>query len=620
MVTKPADVSLMLRKYLKTHPFDKVRDIATRFAVAEDVVRSIRNELRMIEDVLVFTKIWNDGRAYPAKDDLERAFGMSMRSLQSNYRKYSKYILENPEQVLGKLVARRTLTGRIIPVSEEVRALQDAFRFDTALLKGARGIIVTAAQRGGTINRHVWKSLHQCATYRDFPLVVLPIQYGPVIIKDGVPTSFYPEEVRGHMVFEDIELCRGELWLNVSRFRPTLQRFLTDSVCEMGGLTSQIFAAPMLELEYRPRVGHHYPKAIMTSGAVTYPNYMVDSLGQQDRTGEVATVSHTYAAIVVEFDDDTFHFRQLHANSEGEFYDINPLAGGADFFTPHGVTHAPHAVNTIVCGDWHTGKTDRDVRKSTFGKHGMAQTLNPKHVVLHDFVDCDSVSPHERRQGVRRAYKPHLGWESLQDELEAAVAELTWIQSCTDADIHIVASNHIEFVRELIEHPEAWARDDRNIVICAELHRMMFDEMKLRKPKKHLADATDPVVLWFRKHTPTVYALERQDVLLLPKGIKNSILCSLHGDIGTRGKETRGTGVFRKMNKRVILGHNHSACIQGPVWRVGTSTPRMQFYVKNPVTDWTNTHAIIYANGQRQLINFVNGKWHGKIKHFKAIT
>jgi hypothetical protein len=70
--------------------------------------------------------------------------------------------------------------------------------------------------------------------------------------------------------------------------------------------------------------------------------------------------------------------------------------------------------------------------------------------------------------------------------------------------------------------------------------------------------------------------------------------------------------VFKKWNRRVILGHNHSALILGPVWRVGTSTPLIQFYVQNPKTDWSQTHCVIFASGQRQLINFVKGEWHGQ--------
>ena len=65
------------------------------------------------------------------------------------------------------------------------------------------------------------------------------------------------------------------------------------------------------------------------------------------------------------------------------------------------------------------------------------------------------------------------------------------------------------------------------------------------------------------------------------------------------------------MNQRITLGHNHSSTIWGSIWRVGVSTPLMQPYVDNPVTNWTNTHQVIFANGQRQNINIINGKWHG---------
>lgn len=89
----------------------------------------------------------------------------------------------------------------------------------------------------------------------------------------------------------------------------------------------------------------------------------------------------------------------------------------------------------------------------------------------------------------------------------------------------------------------------------------------------------------------------------------------MHGDIGVRGAPTRSLKEFRKMNQSIILGHNHTGTIWGPIWRVGTSTPRMQFYVTTPSTQWTNTHCPIFDNGQRMLLNIVNGRWNGYRKN-----
>lgn len=575
------------------------------------------HEAKKHKRFLVFAKVWNDVKSYPANYDLERRLEKKIGAIQAKARKYTEYRLKHPELGLPALVLRRIVTGGIVAVPEGVLRQLDPFRINVEKVMNARTIVVTGQQFGANLNSSFWASLMHYEKERGALVVVMPIKYGPVKTThqketgDRYLTSTFPTEMEGRVLFEDLSLGSGKLMLNVTRMRPTLERFLTDTICEMGGMASQIFAAPKLELEYRPRVGHHFPKAIMTTGACSHPNYHVDNLGQQDRTGEVATEAHTFAAIVVEFDKKSFHFRQLHANKRGEFYDINPHKGGADFFTSRGVKHCPDDVSALLCGDWHTGKTDPDVRRGTFGKGSMTDVLKPDVVVHHDFIDCDSVSRWEQKQGARRAYKAPLQWDSLENELYAGKAELQWMQSLTDAKIVVVASNHPEYVTEYIEEL-LWTRDNRNLEIGARLFIEMVDDLKRRKPSKHEAKPTDPLVSWFRRHCPNIRMLERQDPLLLPKGAKHPILCSMHGDKGTRGSETRSTKEFRKMNQRVFVGHNHSASIFGPVWRLGTSTPRMQFYVTSPATNWTNTHAVIFRNGQRQLLNFVRGKWYGK--------
>jgi hypothetical protein len=597
--------------FLRSKPNASVEEVVKALKVDHKEVKMVRQIMAFSVECARFAKVWNDVRTYPANFTLKRAFDQKMPAIFAMRDKYKKFRKNHPEFSLPLLIERRSTTGGLVPVPQEILMQLDEYRADTDL-QGVKGVVVTGAQYGADLNSFFWKSLNVYALHRGLRLLVLPIKYGPVNAREGRLTNLFPDELKGKMVFDDMVLCRGELMLNTTRMRPTLERFLTNRVCEMGGMMSQIIAAPKLELEYRPRVGRHQPKAIMTTGAVTVPNYHVDNLGQQDRTGEVAAEEHNYAAIVVEFQGDMFHFRQLHANKKGDFYDIAPLKGGAEFFSVDGVQHKPEGVAAIVCGDWHTGKTDPDVRKGTFGKKGsMVAKLKPKSVVLHDFIDGDATNPHEADQASRRAHKGPLQWDSVLDELEGAKKELEWMKKHTDAQLYVVASNHNEFLGKWVDSME-WVKDNRNLAIGNELFYMTVQDLLKRKPKKVFAGGTDPIVLWLRSNCPGIIALERQDPLLLPKGVKNPILCSMHGDVGLRGAKTRGNTEFRGLNQRVILGHNHTATISGPVWRVGTSTPRTQFYVSNPATNWTNSHAVIFENGQRQLVNFIKeGKWHG---------
>jgi hypothetical protein len=596
--------------------------------VTDGVLKKIKNQpdkqKKLTEEEIIeqekmfnFIAVWNNFKHYPANYDLERAFGKKIASIQVEVRKYREYRAKHPELGMPEPIWRKAITGGTIMVPPSVQAQLDVFRINVDEILKATTIVVTSAQFSAELNRWVWASFKHYAKERNAVLVVLPIKYGPVKtvyqkeIGERLLTSTFPDDLKGHILFEDLLVCGGKLMLSTTRMRPTLGKFLSDRVCEMGGQVSQIIAAPKLELEHRPRVGHQYPKAIMTTGAVTIPNYHVDNLGQQDRTGELAVSSHNYAGIVIEVDGGAFHFRQLHSNKKGEFYDINPLKGGADFFTPQGVFHKPDGVNAIFCGDWHVGKTDKAVRQATFGERGIVDVLKPKEIVLQDFVDCDSVGHYEQKQAVRRAYKGPLQWDSLERELLAGEVELRWIQSRTTATINVIAANHPEHITQYIEQL-LWVKDNRNLGIGARMFVDMLDDMENRKPNKIKAKPTDPVVLWFRKRFPGVNIIERQDKLLLPRNSKNPILCSMHGDIGVRGKRAGGLKEFKKMNIRIFLGHDHAAAIFETIWRVGTSTHRTAFYVTNPATNWTQTHGLIFENGQRQLMNIVKGRWYGK--------
>jgi hypothetical protein len=561
-----------------------------------------------LSSFLGLAKVWNAARSYVSNYDLERTLGKSIKKIRTDVDAYHEAQQDHPE--LPDLIHRRLETGQPIPVPASALRQLDHFRMDRTVLQQAPGVVVTSAQFGATIHKDFWKALKVYAEYRGFPLAVLPIKYGPVHFINGHYTSTFPKELEGHVVFEDVMLGKDQIQLNVMRMRPTLGRFLTDEVCEIGGMISQVFAAPNVELEHRTLVdeGNPYPKACMTTGAVSIPNYSMDKLGQQDRAGELATARHQHAATVIEFDGNVFHFRQLMADEKGNFYDIDPINGGARWFTSKGHEHRPDAVEALVCGDWHTGKTCPVVRKTTFGPGSMAEALRPKNVVLHDFIDGDSVSHYEEKQASRRAWKAQQMFDSMEEELKNGVVEVNWIQSCVpSAKIHLVASNHPEFLTEYVEKLK-WAKDNINLKFGAIMFSWMVGDLFEKNPKKVEAVASDPVILYFRKHAPHINTMERTDKLLLGK---IPSLLSMHGDIGPRGAPTRSIKEFAKYNINVTLGHNHTGTILGRVWRVGTSTPRMQFYVTTPNTQWTNTHGPVFENGQRMLLNIIKGKWHG---------
>lgn len=582
---------------------------------------------RLAQSMREFAKIYNNHKVCPLMHDLLRVLYPGdevkdkRRALERRIEAYGKFRRKNPDLGLPELILRKGKDGSLIAVPDGVLEQLAEFRIDVQKAKKAKGLIVTSAQFGAVLNADVFAAFKRYAEHLGYVLVVLPIKYGQIKtvhqkeLDKRVLLSTFDEGLKGYMLFEDMSFAGGMMTLNVIRLRPTLTRFLSDPICERGGNASQIFAAPKLELEMRPRMMHDYAKAIMTTGAVTHPSYNVDNLGQQDRTGELARAEHTYSAILVEFSGKkTFHFRQLLATTRGEFYDIDPIRGGAVYVTPKSIEHRPDDVVAAVLGDWHVGKTHPDVRTVTF--EDMLPKLNPKHVVLHDLFDGDSMSHWEERQASRRAYKGALGISSVEKELHDLVEELGWMgERLPGAQLHVVASNHNEFLRHWIEEMR-WVKDNTNLAIGAKLFNALQEDLKKRGPKAYKLSPMDPVNWWVNQHAPKVKTHGRTSKLILPEAPSaKKILCSLHGDIGPRGQRAGAMTAFRKWNQWIIIGHDHAAGILGPVWRVGTSTHLTDHYVSGPATNWTHTHALIYANGQRQLINILNGTYHGRCKH-----
>lgn len=583
---------------------------------------------------LQFAQLWNDQHV-ATSDDLIRLVGalwnkpeLKWKKIRDYAKRYAEYrharLEENPEyNVLKPIIIRKKIDGIFIPLPQEILDHLEEYSLDRSLLKSAKGVVVTAAQWGAPLNREYWASLKQYAQFMGYVLVVMPMKYGAIKAVNGKLRTFLPAELSGHMIWDDVLLAQGQLRLNVARFRPTLERYLTDSVCNMGGISSQVFGGTRLELDHRSRIGHRYPKAIMTTGAVTRPNYKVDALGQQDRTGEVATENHEFAAIVFEFPTsikEEFHFRQLLADKNGEFFDIDVKEGGARRFTKNGPQPAVEGVEGIVLGDWHTNTTCPQVRRTTFeGKHSIVSVLKPKHVVVHDFMDNEAANGYRSKQGVRSAYLAQFGRDNVEGELLENVNEIKWIQSQVpeQTKIHWVPSNHPDlWLTEWVDSGK-WVQDHLNRVIGSRLFTMMYEDLAQRAKKEKLSQGKlrvlSPIRLYMNEKVPDLHVIDRQETFTLPQGRSGKkILLSLHGDLGPGGAPSRGTIPFLKYNHDLILGHNHTAIKYRGLWRVGTSTTLMKHYVEGPATSWTNTHAVIFSNGQVMLIHIVNQRYHGQ--------
>jgi hypothetical protein len=85
------------------------------------------------------------------------------------------------------------------------------------------------------------------------------------------------------------------------------------------------------------------------------------------------------------------------------------------------------------------------------------------------------------------------------------------------------------------------------------------------------------------------------------------IECGQHFDKGQNGAKASLKGLEESYGAS-IGGHSHSAGILRSTYQVGTST-HLQLTYNQGASSWINAHGLIYSNGVRQLINFIEGKY-----------
>jgi len=282
-----------------------------------------------------------------------------------------------------------------------------------------------------------------------------------------------------------------------------------------------------------------------------------------------------------------FHYRHITADAENSFCDI--VDGKPYMFQNGTVEHT--GVDALVCGDWHVGSTCPIVRSKTYDE--IVPMLKPKRIFKHDFFDGRSVSHHDEKDKILMAQKAQQGQLCLKSELELCSDELKYIkENANGAEIYMVASNHNDHLCKYIRE-ERYTEHHHNKQVCIRLADKMISE---HLPAFQLA-MTD------KGHIDVNFMLRDEEFVL--HGWK----LDLHGDVGCNGAKGSANS-FDKVGLRAIIGHGHSPCIKRGVLMVGTSTYLKLGYTKG-LTGWLNTHAIVYPNGQAQLINIIGGKWYG---------
>ncbi len=393
--------------------------------------------------------------------------------------------------------------------------------------------------------------------------------------------QWYAEEVLPYLLNDKRQLCNNLVIYGNIKIRPTAKRPLTGWEVTVGknsailGHTKHAFRTVA--------TASRTPRLLLTTGACTVANYTDSNAGQH------GVAHHIIGAVVVEVEDDgTYFVRQINAERDGSFIDLDKR------YTPDGVETAPPAL-VLTMGDIHVGQEEPAVLEAT---KQLAKLISPKFLVLHDVLDFRSRNHHDNKS-IKKAHNKFVeGTDSVEKEVFNA-ANAIRVLSQWAKQTRIVRSNHDaafdRWLEEMNPHLDA-----ANAEYYFGVWHRLFEE------KKRTGTWVDAFELEARRLgvPENVQFLGRNDDFTV-----RDVNYTFHGDIGIGG--ARGSsGQFAKLGVKTVTAHSHAPVVEDGNFTAGVTAKLDQDYNNIP-SNWMHAHVVQYANGKRTLVGIVAGKFRG---------
>jgi len=458
-----------------------------------------------------------------------------------------------------------------IPVEDQPFSRQefDVSR-DDSRRKSRRRYLLASAVGGQALHHAFFATAQAYCKHRQAQLVILPMR--------GVSKTnqMYPRELQqfaNHFVSDYVlnsNLKALDLMLYPQQQQPLLG---LDRLGQKD--RSLIVAHPKQHMRTTPVSNLATPHLLLSTGAITVAdNYA------RTRAGMLAEQDHVVGGLIVEVEDNVlFHVRQIQADESGGFNDLET------YYVEN--TRKPAVVEALVIGDYHVGSEDP---MAVLAWQELAALVKPRRIAFHDFADQLSTNHHLEHNVVARLSRPEK-FRSIETEIEAVQSTLElWRRKFPKPEFLMVASNHNEFLDRHILALKHF-KEDHNLRIGNRMLEAMF------------SGHSNPIE-WFLKERgfkdeKTTWLRRDQDYKVC------GIQLASHGDKGPNGSRG-GVQSLRNIGP-AICGHFHSPQILSPLWVVGTTTRLNLDYTKGHASSWLHSSCLLYANGQRSMINAIQG-------------
>lgn len=444
-------------------------------------------------------------------------------------------------------------------------------------IKKYKKFVVTTAVMGKEINKPFVEAIRNYAKRNNALLLVLPCEDVASRGKKASPIELSPELSDFKVVFKDTylnkNLCLCAIKVSAKQINPLsgLDRMAVKREASI------IIASPKVFLKYVPNMHYDVPPAIMTTGAITINDYDNDKY-MSKRTSVLAENDHTYGAVIVEVENDKiFHFRHVQASIYNSLTDM-----GIDYLSDGTIREMKKTA--MIMGDSHTGYHDKELHFATMD---LAKKVGVSLIGLHDVFNGTSISHHDANKGITRAIKAQENRLGLEME---CLAVKNYIKNIEDHgfEVYIVDSNHDKHLLRYLEEGR-YVTDPINYKFSLKLALAATEHTDpLKFAIENLLGYTSSKVHWLQTDEKfKVYGVE----------------CSNHGHRGANG--ARGSlATFEKGLGNCVTAHTHTAAILRDVCSVGTMS-LMDMGYNSGLSNWTRTCCLIYSNGTKQLVNFI---------------
>jgi hypothetical protein len=469
-------------------------------------------------------------------------------------------------------------------------------RYDQPTPKGCKVFLITAAQNSTPLHKEFWAILRKIAEHRKAQLLVVPLRYkNPTSTWLGsqknadfwdVPTE-YRQNVR--------KVLNPNLTLLADvKTQPTAKDPLTGFDA-MSMASSGIVAHTKLQMRCIPTPSNRMAKILTTTGACTVQNY------SDTKAGKIGEFHHSLSALIVELDGPRFHLRQLHYHAgtgsvtdgaRGIRYSVTPVNPGTCSQALHvSVGKAPRPL-ALASGDTHVDFQDPQVNEAT---ERLLAELDPEYDVEHDLLDAYSCNPHHLGNPFNAVAKRKVGADIVEAEVARAIEFVR--RRAQKRKVLIVSSNHDNMLLRWIMRAD-WKSEPHNALFYLDTARALVAECKITERG---TEFPDPFVYWIQqaKIENVVFAGESFTV--------GGVELAMHGDKGPNG--ARGSiRNLRRIGVKSIIGHSHSPGIDEGCYQSGTST-RLRLEYNHGASGWLNAHVLLQADGKRQILIIVDGRY-----------